>query len=150
MAKKTELDTWEKLQEIIKKDNRYSIQAYQFIFEALDFTATQLGRIHKSPKEEERHVTGQELSEGIRRFALRKFGYMARMVFEQWGITKSSDFGEIVFKLVDGALMGKTNSDSVDDFKDLYDFKEEYDLKFKFDCDNFDFSYDWNISGKTE
>lgn len=150
MPKKTELDTWGKLQEIIKKDNRYSIQSYQFIFEALDFTATQLGKIHKNPREEERHVTGQELSEGIKRYALIKFGFMARMVFKQWGITKSSDFGEIVFNLVDSGLMGKTKTDTVDDFKDLYDFKEEYDVKFKFDGSNFDLSYDWNITGKTE
>lgn len=150
MAKKPELDTWKKLQGVIKKDNRYSIQAYQFIFEALDFTATNLGRIHKSPKEEERHVTGQELSEGIKVFALQKFGFMARKVFEQWGITKSSDFGEIVFRLVESELMGKTETDTLNDFKDIYDFKEEYDDKFRFDNNNFDLSYDWNIFGMKE
>lgn len=150
MSKKTELDTWKKLQAIIKGDNRYSIQSYQFIFEALDFTATKLGRIHGSPREDERHVTGQELSEGIKIYALRKFGFMARKVFEQWGVTKCNDFGEIVFKLVESGLMGKTETDTVDDFKDIYDFKEEYDDKFKFDGNSFDFSYDWNIHGHVE
>ncbi len=81
---------------------------------------------------------------------MQKFGYMARKVFEQWGVTKSSDFGEIVFKLVESELMGKTETDTLNDFKDIYDFKEEYDDKFRFDNNNFDLSYDWNIFGMKE
>jgi uncharacterized repeat protein (TIGR04138 family) len=147
VGKKTVPDTWKKLQEIIKKDDRFSIHAYQFIFEALDFTASNLGKKYNSSKEEERHVTGQELSEGIKQYALKKFGYMTKKIFEQWGITKSKDFGEIVFNLVKSGLMGKTESDSVEDFDNLYDFKVEYDDKFKFDG-SFDFTYDWKIFGR--
>lgn len=149
MGKKTVQDTWTKLQRIIEKDNRYSVQSYQFIFEALDFTASRLGRKYNSSSEEERHVSGQELSEGIRQYALRKFGFMTRTVFELWGITNSRDFGEIVFNLVDSGLMGRTESDSLDDFKDLYDFQTEFEGKFKFEG-NFDYSYSWNILGKKE
>ena len=149
MSKKTAQDTWKKLQRIIDKDSRYSVQSYQFIFEALDFTASRLGKKYNSSREEERHVSGQELSEGIRQYALRKFGFMTRTVFELWGITNSGDFGEIVFNLVDSGLMGKTESDSLDDFKDLYDFQTEFEGKFKFEG-NFDYSYSWNILGKKE
>lgn len=74
---------------------------------------------------------------------------MTRTVFELWGITNSRDFGEIVFNLVDSGLMGKTESDSLDDFKDLYDFQTEFEDKFKFEG-NFDYSYSWNILGKKE
>ena len=81
MGKKTVQDTWKKLQRIIEKDSRYSVQSYQFIFEALDFTASRLGKKYNSSSEEERHVSGQELSEGIRQYALRKFGFMTRTVF---------------------------------------------------------------------
>ena len=147
MGKKAVPDTWKKLQEITKKDTRFPIHAYQFIFEALDFTASKLGKKNNSSKEDERHVTGQELSEGIKQYALQKFGYMTREIFEQWGITKSKDFGEIVFNLVKSELMGKTESDSVKDFDNLYDFKVEYDDKFNFDG-NFDFTYDWKIFGR--
>ncbi len=149
MSKKTVFDTWKKLQEIIKKDKRYSIQAYQFIFEALDYTATKLGKKFNSSEEEERHVTGQELAEGIKQCALERFGFMTRKVFEQWGITKSEDFGEIVFNLVKSRLMGKTESDTLEDFKDIYDFEREFDTKFKFDGE-FDLKHDWNIFGRKE
>lgn len=149
MGKKTVFDTWKKLQDVIKKDNRYSIQAYQFVFEALDYTASSLGKKYNSSKEEERHVTGQELSEGIKQCVLERFGYMARKVLEQWGITKSADFGEIVFNLVESGLMGKTETDTREDFKDVYDFKQEFDIKFKFDG-KFDLKYDWNIFKRNE
>ena len=144
MSKKTVFDTWKKLQGIIEKDKRYSIQAYQFIFEALDYTASRLGKKFNSSEEEERHVTGQELSEGIKQCALERFGFMARKVFEQWGITKSQDFGEIVFNLVESGLMGKTETDTREDFKDIYDFTHEFDTNFKFEG-KFDLKYDWNI-----
>ena len=144
MSKKNVHDTWKKLQRVVSKDCRYSMQSYQFIFEALDYTASHLGKKYNSSIEEERHVTGQELSEGIKQFAMEKFGYMTRIVLEQWGITKSGDFGEIVFNLVDSGLMGKTETDSLDDFKDLYDFYMEFDEKFKLEGD-FDFSHSWDI-----
>ncbi|ODS30784.1 MAG: hypothetical protein SCARUB_04109 [Candidatus Scalindua rubra] len=146
MGEKKLFDTWKKLQEIINKDSRYSIHAYQFIFEALDYTASKLGKKYNSLREEERHVTGQELSEGIRQYALEKFGFMARKTFELWGVNKSEDFGEIVFNLVESGLMGRTETDSLEDFKNLYDFKVEFDNKFKFDGD-FDLSCSWNIFG---
>ncbi len=149
MSKKTAQNTWKKLQGIIEKDSRYSVQSYQFIFEALDFTASKLGKKYNSSREEERHVSGQELSGGVKQYALMKFGFMTRTVFELWGITNSGDFGEIVFNLVESGLMGKTESDSVDDFKDLYDFQTEFEDKFEFEGD-FDFSYSWNLYGKKE
>ncbi len=147
MGKKTIYDTWKKLQKIIDKDNRYSVHSYQFIFEALDFTSSRLGRKYNSAREEERHVSGRELTEGIKQYALMKFGYMTRIVFLQWGITKSADFGEIVFNLVESGLMGKTESDSLDDFEDIYDFQVEFDDKFRFEG-NFDISCSWNIFGE--
>jgi len=134
----------EKTSEGVDKDCRFSMQSYQFIFEALDYTASHLGKKYNSSIEEERHVTGQELSEGIKQFAMEKFGYMTRIVLEQWGITKSGDFGEIVFNLVDSGLMGKTETDTLEDFKDLYDFYSEFDEKFKLEGD-FDFSHSWDL-----
>ena len=71
MGKKNVHDTWKKLQKVVSKDFRYSMQSYQFIFEALDYTASQLGKKYNSSIEEERHVTGQELSEGIKRLLWR-------------------------------------------------------------------------------
>lgn len=125
--------TWNKIKEIIKKDPRYPIQAYQFVFEALDFTTNMLGKNQQKTTDADRHVTGKQLMEGIRKFALKQFGFMALTVFEQWGIHQDEDFGNIVFNLVESGLMGKTETDSRDDFKNTYDLKKVFDEGFKFD-----------------
>lgn len=112
------------IEEIIQKDNRYSKEAYAFLMAALNFT------MQKLPKS--RHVTGQELLEGIRELGLKKFGPMARSVLEHWGIRKTDDFGEMVFNMIDVGLMSKTDKDSKEDFKCLYDFKEVFDKGYKY------------------
>ncbi|GAN33047.1 MAG: hypothetical protein DYG83_00055 [Candidatus Brocadia sp. AMX2] len=125
--------TWNKVKEIMKKDPRYPIQAYQFVFEALDYTTNMLGKNQQKTSDVDRHVTGKQLMEGIRKYALKQFGFMALTVFEQWGIKQDEDFGNIVFNLVESGLMGKTETDSRDDFKNIYDFKKAFDEGFKFD-----------------
>jgi uncharacterized repeat protein (TIGR04138 family) len=133
---------WNKLLSLKKKDPRYSLQAYHFVFEALDFTAQKLGKDLSSPREKERHVTGQQLLEGIRKYALQQFGYMARPVLENWGVNRCEDFGEIVFNLVGNNLMGKTDSDTREDFQGGYDFKTAFDEGFKLEG-KFNLKIDW-------
>jgi len=120
------------IEQVALEDGRYSPQAYYFVFEALRYTQNMLGKNPASPTESERHVTGQQLLDGIRRLAIEQFAYMARIVLEQWGVRQTSDFGEIVFRLVNSGLMGKTENDSLDDFKNGYDFREAFDKEFKF------------------
>lgn len=110
----------ETLQELVKNDKRYPIQAYFFVFEALDFTIKKIG--------ERRHITGKELLEGIKDYSLQEFGGLAKMVFNQWGIKKTEDFGEIVFSLVEAGLMSRTETDSREDFKDGYNFDEVFSM----------------------
>lgn len=117
-----------KLEEVIEKDPRYPKEAYYFVREALAFTQKKLGRLDESG--DERHVTGQELLEGIREYALSEFGPMTLTVFDEWGIRRCEDFGEIVFNLVDAELLGKTENDSKDDFKGGYDFEEAFRKPF--------------------
>jgi uncharacterized repeat protein (TIGR04138 family) len=106
------------LNEVIQKDPRFPADAYRFLFEALRFTVSKL------PKE--RHVTGQELLDGIRHFALDQFGGMARAVLGHWNIHRTEDIGAMVFNLVNANLMGKTEADTPDDFKNGYDFDKAF------------------------
>ena len=113
-----------KLEELVRRDPRYAYEAYEFVFLALEHTQKLLGRLPPpdDPREtEERHVSGPQLLEGIRDFALQEFGLMARTVFRLWGINRTDDFGELVFNLVEAGLMSKTNQDERRDFHDVYD-----------------------------
>jgi uncharacterized repeat protein (TIGR04138 family) len=107
------------LRDLVARDPRYRPDAYRFVFEALDYTL-------KSQERSGGHVSGRELLEGIRDFALDQFGGLAGLVFDQWGIHCTGDFGEIVFNLVEAGLMGKTESDSREDFRNVYEFRDVF------------------------
>ncbi|MEM9445573.1 MAG: Minf_1886 family protein [Verrucomicrobiota bacterium] len=104
---------------ICQEDTRYDKNSYTFVREGLDFTLKTLKRNSNSAN---RHVTGNELLEGLRQHTLREFGPMSKMVLNEWGIEKCEDFGNIVFNLVNHNVLGKSDSDSLDDFKERYTF----------------------------
>jgi uncharacterized repeat protein (TIGR04138 family) len=114
--------------EIFKKDDRYQPDAYFFLVEALDVTVK---HIRKTQPNHGRHVSGKELLEGIKEYALDEFGPLTHTVFSEWGIRSTQDFGEIVFNLVEAGRLGKTDSDSREDFKNAYDFDEAFLLPFE-------------------
>src|SRR5579862_4125356 len=101
----------EVLEKIMKEEKRYPRDAYVFIREALDHTQKIVGKGTKGL----RHVSGQELLEGIREYGLTQYGPMAMAVFEEWGIRSCRDFGEMVFILVESGLLAKTDRDSRED-----------------------------------
>lgn len=107
------------LRDLVARDPRYRPDAYRFVFEALDYTLKSLGRTAG-------HVSGRELLEGIRDCALEQFGGLAGLVFDQWGVRSTLDFGEMVFNLVESGLMGKTETDSREDFRNVYEFRDVF------------------------
>lgn len=112
---------------ILKEDPRYPREAYQFLRQALSFTFKKLNKPTQGPA---RHMTGQELLEGIRLFALQEFGPMTRTVLATWGVTRTEDFGELVFNLVNHGVLGKTDQDKKEDFANGYDFHEAFSAPF--------------------
>jgi len=107
-------DFYQVSEDIYAKDNRYKPDSYEFVMQALHFTQTKLKK--------ESHVNGKELLEGIRDFAIEQYGPMARTVLKHWGITKTEDFGNIVFNMINEKILSKTEDDSIDDFKEVYNF----------------------------
>ena len=118
-----EINFDEAVELIFARDSRYPREAYVFVREALDYTQKLVG---KETRGAIRHVSGQELLEGIRKFALNQFGPMTATVFEEWNIRHCRDFGEIVFNMVDSGILGKNERDNRDDFKGGYDFDEVF------------------------
>jgi uncharacterized repeat protein (TIGR04138 family) len=127
--------------ELLKRDKRYRFEAYVFVFEALGYAHTTLGMGSEQPSEipenepqgsagrveirvenPERHLTGQQLCEAIRQYALEQYGYMAKCVLNSWGVRNTGDFGEIVFSLIAIGQMRKTKDDRREDFDHVFDF----------------------------
>lgn len=146
----TMLDPNQQLAQLLKEDRRYRLDAYLFVFEALSYAQEVLGMGTESTSEPaaelqeeeddeiegpQRHVTGQELCEAIRRFALQQYGLMAQTVLANWGIHKTGDFGEIVFNLIGIGRMRKTPHDRREDFDDVYNFDTAFRDGFKIKMD---------------
>jgi len=113
---------------------RFHRNAYQFIFLALRHTQEKLERTASSEEnEEEAHISGEELLEGIREFAIEQFGLMTLTVFRVWGINSTDDFGRMVFELIERGEMRKTDNDELEDFFGLYDFSEVFDRDYVID-----------------
>jgi len=122
-----EINFDEVLEKILEQDPRFAREAYHFTREALDFTQKLVSRENKGAV---RHVTGQELLDGIRQYALQQYGPMAMMLLEEWGVRSSADFGEIVFNMVENKLLAKTEKDTREDFRNGYDFTEAFRKPF--------------------
>ena len=111
------------LENIIKRDPRFTKDAYFFLKEALDRTVTQ--RQNNNPNVAH-HVTAQQLLEGFKDFALEEFGPMAATLLSEWGIHSSSDIGSMVFALIDEGVFGKQESDERSDFDKGFDFHQTF------------------------
>lgn len=118
----------EALDSIVATDGRYSREAYVFLRDALDYTTKQQKKIKGAPV---RHVAGPELLQGVRQYALKEFGPMVVTVFSYWGIQKCEDIGHMVFNLISAGIFGKTEQDSIEDFKSVYDFNEAFVRPFE-------------------
>ncbi len=137
---------------LLREDKRFKLDAYVLVYEGLAYAQKVLVWGHERPQAEidlstksktkrakkdqpdqepERHLTGQELCEAIRLYALEQYGMMARRVLNSLGIFRTGDFGEIVYNLIRIGEMGKTKEDRREDFDDVYDFEEGLDRAFK-------------------
>ncbi len=114
------------LQEVVDEVGLYPMEAFDFVQQGLSYTVQKL---HGEMKDEKvsRHVTGRDLCDGLREFALMNWGLLARTVLGRWNVRKTIDFGRIVFAIVDHHYMQKTENDTLDDFRDVFDFKAAFE-----------------------
>lgn len=117
----------EALAQILIENPRYPAEAYLFVREVLEFTSRSLKKPARGPA---RHITGAELSDGMRRYALQEFGPLAKTVLASLGITRTEDLGELVYNLVNYGFLGKTEEDRKSDFTNNYDFHDAFDRPY--------------------
>lgn len=129
----------------LARSSRYPLDAFLFVQRGLDHTVRHLHGDEEdavlAPDEEAtgpeamermeeaekgRHVSGRQLCEGIRDFAIDQYGVLAPVVLGHWNIRRSGDFGRIVFEMIDAGLMKKTDEDRVEDFDNVFDFRDAF------------------------
>jgi len=108
---------------IYEEDKRYKQDAYEFVMDALNYTQKKFKR--------SKHVTGEELLDGIKDLLIDEFGPMTLTVLQHWGVNDTSDFGNIVFNLVSNKVLSKTDDDKLENFLNGYDFEEVFDRGYR-------------------
>ena len=126
-----DLDFSEIVDLICREDARYDRKAYLFVRQGLAFTVSNLKKSDPNRVRQSPHVSGRELLEGMRAYALEQYGPMAKTVLGSWGIHRCSDFGDIVFSLIEYNIFSKTDNDRREDFADIYDFDEAFVRPFQ-------------------
>lgn len=116
---------------ICKEDPRFNRRAYEFVRLGLDQTVKELRKKNPSKSEKSLHVSGRELVEGLRVYALDQYGPLAKAVLNDWGIKRCIDFGDIVFNLIEYNIFSKTANDRREDFADIYSFDDAFVKPFK-------------------
>jgi uncharacterized repeat protein (TIGR04138 family) len=117
----------EAVDRIIAEDPRYHRDVYAFVRDALDFTVKQQ---KKSRESISHHVTPGQLLDGIRLFALKEYGPMVSTVLGYWNVNSCEDLGHIVFNMIQKEILGKNESDTIEQFRAGYDFHEAFVAPF--------------------
>ena len=152
--------SFQTMYKLLQRDPRYKYEAYHFVREALAFAqenmlfandtepagpenddeSRDLPAIRKLPSAESEiapqsrvgtHITGQQLCEACRLYGLQQYGYLAVMVLESWGVRTTSDFGSIVYNLIEIEQMRKSESDRREDFDNVYSFDTAFEPQFE-------------------
>ena len=104
------------------REPRFHENAYLFVLSALEYCQARLT--------ERRHITGRELASACRDLALDRYGVMARLVLEHWGVRATADIGDMVFALVDLGLLISQPNDSREDFADVFEFDQAFERDY--------------------
>jgi uncharacterized repeat protein (TIGR04138 family) len=106
---------------LVAKEIGYDREALAFVFLGIQEAITKPGV----------HITGKELCLALKKVGIEQFGFLAKTVFNSWGVHTTLDWGKIVFALVDAKMMGKQEDDHIEEFEDVFDL-DTLETEFKF------------------
>lgn len=113
-----------KLEELVRRDPRFPLEAYEFVREAV---------MHAMRGRGDADLSARQLLAAVPELARREFGMMARTVFRLWGVNSTEDLGEIVANLVSAGLMSAGPNDCRDEFRAAYDLDAALSGEFSID-----------------
>ena len=110
---------------------RIVVLSSSMVYESTDVYPTPEGAQLTSPPPRSTYGFQKLASEYFAKGALEQYGLMAQTVLSSWGVTKTGDFGEIVFNLIGVGRMRKTPQDRREDFDDVFDFETGLNQSFR-------------------
>ena len=120
------------IEQIAENDGRFDARALKFVFEGLGTTIQQIREQEEEPAGP-RHIAGDELAGGIAELAIERWGRLARLVLNHWGVKTTRDIGEIVYLMIENQWMTAQESDTIEDFDNVFDFEQVFEKNFDFE-----------------
>jgi uncharacterized repeat protein (TIGR04138 family) len=121
------------MDEVVEEVGLYPLEAYEFVQRGLSYAIQRIHGNVRDPKAN-RHVSGQQVCHGLRELALLQWGMLAKLVLQRWNVNATDDFGRIVFAMIAGGYMQKTDQDTFDDFRGVFDFAEAFEQGYRIEC----------------
>src|SRR5262245_55512432 len=118
------------LEDLVEEIDCYPLDAFLFVQQGLSYTVEKIHGNITEPNASH-HISGQQLCQGMREFALLKWGLLARTVLRRWNVNSTLDFGRMVFAMVDNGFMSKTDQDTLEDFRGVYDFRTAFEAGYR-------------------
>ncbi len=101
----------EAVERVLERHPEYHSEAYTLVHLALGVTVERLAKPH--------HLSARELYLGCCAYAIGEYGPLAGETLAHWGVTKSADFGAIVYNLIEVGIFARQKEDSQSEFNDL-------------------------------
>jgi len=93
---------------------RFDVEGFSFVSQSLRHAAA-LTASQRAPGER-RHLTAQQLIDGVVDLAAERYGLLGGVVLRRWGIRNGDDIGSITFTLISKGVFSKQPSDRPEDF----------------------------------
>src|SRR6266478_6439176 len=81
----------------------YPPEAFEFVQQGLHYIVNKLHGPCKD-KTANRHVSGQQLCQGLLEYGQMQWGLLAGLVLRRWNIRSTLDFGRIVFAMAENGF----------------------------------------------
>jgi uncharacterized repeat protein (TIGR04138 family) len=99
---------------VAAEQGRFDVEGFCFVSQSLRHAAA-LTAGPRAPGER-RHLTAQQLVDGVVDLAAERYGLLAEVVLRRWGIRCGDDIGVITFTLIEKGVFSKQPSDRPEDF----------------------------------
>lgn len=101
-------ETRHKIEKFCAESGKYAPDAYEFVTNCV---IAQVNALTSA-----RHLSAQELLQGLVQQLEEDFGFLTASILEYWQIKTASDIGEIVFDLIELKILSASEDDKRSDF----------------------------------
>jgi uncharacterized repeat protein (TIGR04138 family) len=92
------------------------------VFDVLELTIRRVHGLEARCDQSTAHVSGRQMCHDLRTLANDRWGPLAPIVLQAWGVHSTLDFGRVVHAMIDAGILAGSETDRLSDFDRVFDF----------------------------